>query len=225
MSIIVVGHEKGGTGKSSVAVSLAARIVGDGMKAVVLDTDQTATSIGWHAIRDHNKVQPLVPVLQQAQTPAPLVVELAARYEAVIVDVGARDYSKLRDLARICDLWIAPTTVGQGDLGSTIRLYEGVSGFHGLHKSGHIPFWVLFNRVSTQNAVEEVDARDFLESEAPGIKILKSVLKERKPWRDAGRLGLGISEMPGRECQRAVSEFDDFYNEALGVLKTRKGGK
>lgn len=216
MSIIITGHEKGGTGKSALATSFASKIIQGGASAVVVDTDATATAAGWNAIRENREISPAVPVIQQTMSPAPAVIEMASKYDAVVVDVGARDYTKLRDLARICDLWVAPTTVGQGDLTSTIRLYEALSGFHGLHKHGQIPFVVVFNRVSSSwNTTEEEDARSFLEEMCPGIVLLKAHIKERKAWRDAGRLGLGVSEMPGREASKAIDEFDSFYNEAL----------
>lgn len=216
MSVIITGHEKGGTGKSALATSFASKIIQGGASAVVVDTDATATAAGWNAIRESREISPVVPVIQQTMSPAPAVIEMASKYDAVIVDVGARDYAKLRDLARICDLWVAPTTVGQGDLTSTVRLYEALSGFHALHKHGHIPFVVVFNRVSSSwNTTEEEDARSFLEEMCPGIVLLKAHIKERKAWRDAGRLGLGISEMPSREAGKAIDEFDTFYDEAL----------
>lgn len=216
MSVIITGHEKGGTGKSALATSIAAKIVQTGATAVVVDTDATATSAGWNAIRESRNLGATVPVIQQTTLPAPAVIEMARKYDAVIVDVGARDYAKLRDLAKICDLWVAPTTVGQGDLTSTVRLYEAISEFHALHKNGKIPFVVVFNRVSSSwNTTEEEDARAFLESLCPGIVILRAHMKERKAWRDAGRLGLGITEMPGHDAGKAISEFNAFYSEAL----------
>ena len=216
MSVIVTGHEKGGTGKSVLATSFAAKVIQSGATAVVVDTDATATSAGWNAIRDSRNILPVVPVVQQLVNPAPAIIELATKYDAVVVDVGARDYAKLRDLARICDLWIAPTTVGQGDLTSTVRLFEAISEFHALHKNGKIPFVVVFNRVSsTWNSNEEVDAREFLEQMCEGIVILKSHIKERKAWRDAGRLGLGVSEMPSRDAAKSIEEFESVYDEAL----------
>lgn len=216
MTIIITGHEKGGTGKSALATSIAAKIIQSGYSAVLIDTDATATSAGWNAIRESRDGTPTVPVVQQTVSPAPAVVEMATRYDAVIVDVGARDYAKLGELARICDIWIAPTTVGQGDLTSTVRLWEALSQFHGLHKSGHIPFVVGFNRVtSTRNSTEEEDAKNFLLTLCPGIVILSNHLKDRKAWRDAGRLGLGITEMPARDAAKAIEEFNAFYEEAL----------
>lgn len=221
MTVIVIGHEKGGTGKSALASSIAAKIISAGASAVIVDTDATATTAGWNAIRESRSYQPNVPVVQQTLAPAPAVIELASKYDAVIVDVGARDYSKLRDLARICDLWVAPTTVGQGDLTSTVRLYEAISAFHGLHKNGKIPFVIAFNRVSSSwNTSEEEDARSFLEQLCPDITILQAHIKERKAWRDAGRLGVGVSEMPGRDGAKAIEEFNAFYDEALTHINT-----
>ena len=215
--IICLGHEKGGTGKSSLATSFAAKIASMGNSVMVLDTDSTATSVGWYAIREHNKTEPVIPVVQQLVEPARSTVSFASKYDAVVVDIGARDYEKLGDMARICDLWVAPITVGQGDLTSTIRFYEALTQYQHLHKKKRIPLVAAINRVtSAWNSSEVADATEFLREQCPGLIVLTTTLKERRAWRDAGRQGLGISEMPPRDAQKAIEEFDALFVEALG---------
>lgn len=216
MSIIVSGHIKGGTGKSTIATSFATKIVQSGASAVVVDVDETSTSATWFAIREGEGRTPSVPVVQQLKTPVPVIIELSKKYDAVIVDVGARDIDTLTPLARICDLWIAPLGIGQPDLSATIQLYEEFSRKHSQHKAQRIPLVSVFNKVpSSWNTNEEIDAREFLAEQCPELVILKSYIKDRKAWRDSGRLGLGITEMPAREALKAIEEFDAFFAEAL----------
>ena len=54
--IIIVGHEKGGVGKSQIAINLAAYLQNRLNKKVVLvDTDTQRTSSKWGAVRDENQ--------------------------------------------------------------------------------------------------------------------------------------------------------------------------
>lgn len=51
MNVLALVTQKGGTGKSSLAVSLAVAAVERGLKVVVLDTDPQGTATSWHARR------------------------------------------------------------------------------------------------------------------------------------------------------------------------------
>lgn len=216
MAIIVSGHTKGGTGKSTIATSMAAKVIQDGMTAMVIELDETGTSSSWHAIREANGYQPSVPVVQQLKSYLPVILDLSGKYDALIVDVGARDPESLTPLAKICDLWVAPVGVGQPDLTPTISLYDEFSSKHEHHKHGRIPLVMLFNKMpAAWNSAEELEAREYLAEQCPDLVVLKSSLKERKAWRDAGRLGLGITEMSHREGGKAAEEFTNFMLEAI----------
>ena len=214
--IIVVGHEKGGVGKSTLAINIASRIHTDEPSVVLVDTDTSASSSGWSTIREHLGVTPALTVVQRSASPGATVVDLAGRYDAVVCDMGAGDYQKLRDLTTICDLLIAPTQVGQTDLESTVRLWQACRKLDPAHKKGHVPMVVASNRAPVEwNNTEATDAREALQTACNGIVVLDAVLRDRKIWRDAGKQGRSIFEMPPRDSEKAVKEFDEMLQEAL----------
>lgn len=220
--IIVVGHEKGGVGKSMLAVNLAWRIRQEGASVMLVDTDSTGTASGWYAIRQAHGVEPQIPVIKAPDNPGPVIVDLAGKYDAVIIDVGARDYGKLGQLARVVDFWLAPTQVSQGDLDSTLGLHAAVRATDKFHKDGRVPFVVVLNRTpSGWNSTEEQDAREYLEELAPGIDILKTGLKDRKSWRDVGKTGKSLFELPRRDASKAVEEFEGAYQEIIERLEAQ----
>jgi chromosome partitioning protein len=230
MTIVVIGSEKGGTGKSTISNSFARRAMDEeGVSSVILvDTDSTSSSANWGAIRASLETEPLVQVVQIIDAPTRSIIELSEHYDVVIVDIGARDYSKLKDLARVADLWVAPTQVGQNDLNSTIRLYEAFQTSNQGHFRGHIPIGVLFNKVAQAwNSSEEKDAREFLLEQCPGMYVFSSAIKERKAWRDAGRIGSGITEMPASSTAKARDEFEAFFQEAMTFMQNtaKKGAR
>ena len=218
--IFVVGNEKGGTGKSSVAQNLAYRLQagskGKTLSVQLVDTDTTSTSSQWVDRRDHVGVEPKIELMRALRDPAPAIIKASDKYDAVVVDVGARSYDQFSDLARIADLWIAPVQVGQGDIDSAVSMFAALRRFDKQHKSGKVPLCFVFTRVPTNSvSMEEQDAREYLLQIAPDMPLLSSSLKERKVWRDAQRVGRSIFEMSKRDGEKACADFNVFLQEAL----------
>lgn len=224
--IIVCGNEKGGVGKSTTSWSLAWRLQAAGVNTILVDTDTTQSSSLWYRARSEAGVEPQVNVVAQTVNSAPIVIDLSTKYGAVVVDVGARDYDKLRDFAKIADLWIIPTQVGEDDLVSTRNLCVALKEADRHHKNGKVPLVILLTRTPvSHNSIEEVDAREALAESLPDVPVLKRSLRERKVWRDARRAGRSVYEMPKSEREKAVAEFEEVFTEALKFQASTGKGK
>ena len=219
MSVIVIGGEKGGVGKSTLAINVAAYLASK-FSVILVDTDTQRTAVKWDQLRTQFERPNNFTVVEKTVDPAPTIVQLASKYDVVIVDVGARDYARLSDLSRIADLWIAPTRVGQGDLESTLDLAEAFNQIHAKHKAKQIPLCMLVNCVpGAWNSSEGEDAVKVLADAVPTGTVLKSIIRERRVWRDAHRLGATIFEMPVKQSAKAQDEFAAVMKEALAVMK------
>ncbi|MBK8536321.1 MAG: AAA family ATPase [Candidatus Competibacteraceae bacterium] len=90
MSIILIGGEKGGTGKTTLAVNLAALRALQGRDVLLIDTDIQASASYWAQTRDEAGIQPRVACIQKfgkgLQTE---VRDLAKRYQDIVIDAGA----------------------------------------------------------------------------------------------------------------------------------------
>ncbi|UUZ66188.1 AAA family ATPase (plasmid) [Polaromonas sp. P1-6] len=193
--IFVVGHEKGGVGKSLIAVNLAAHLAKK-YSVVLVDTDTQMTASKWGELRTHFRHEHTFTIVDKAVDPTEHIRKLSENYDVVVVDVGAHDYSRLSELARIVDLWIAPTRVGQGDLESTLALADAFDKANHRHKRGKIPLVVTVNSVpGAWNTTEGADAVEALRQSLPGVPILQNTIRDRKVWRDAHRLGKSVFEM------------------------------
>lgn len=218
--LIIVGNEKGGTGKSSISQNLAFRLMqgshGKPLTVQLCDTDTTSTSSQWVDRRMSLEIKPDVQLMRALKDTAPALIKAADEYAAVVVDVGARSYSQFAELARIADLWIAPVQVGVGDLDSAFSMYSALRRFDKQHKSGKVPICFVFTRVPTNGSnTEEQEARDYLLEADGSMPLLSASLKERKVWRDAQRQGRSIFEMSKRDGEKACKDFNNFVKEAL----------
>ncbi len=96
--IILIGGEKGGTGKTTIATNLAAKRAMENRDVLLIDTDAQGSANYWAQSRDDSEAKPhRVACIQkfgkglQAE-----VQDLAKRYQDIIIDAGGRDSVELR---------------------------------------------------------------------------------------------------------------------------------
>lgn len=128
--IIVIGGEKGGTGKTTFATHLAFMRAVSGRKVVLVDSDPQKSASSFCATRLANGIFPEIPCQQLVaaiegkeakalQLNLGLIVntlsKLSDHYEDVIVDTGGRDSPELRAALSIADGVYMPLEPGQYD--------------------------------------------------------------------------------------------------------------
>ncbi len=94
--IILVGGEKGGTGKTTIATNLAVMRAAAGRDVVLIDTDPQGSASGWCYTRDEAGLAPRIASVQKfGKGLARELEDLSMRYQDIIVDAGGRDSVKL----------------------------------------------------------------------------------------------------------------------------------
>lgn len=221
MSIILCASIKGGVGKSTTAQGIAIKLAKAGVGTVIIDLDdETGSTMDWSAIRQSNGHEPSITVIQNSRNPVGTVLEMAKKFDAVIVDVGARDTGSIATFARICDLWVIPCGVTQKDLDATSKLLIGIKDQHALHPNGKIPMVAFFSRVPNRNTTELENAREYLRECFPDLLLLDETIKERRAYTEADELGLGVIEMTGRDVKKAVVETEKLVARLLKHMQS-----
>src|SRR3954449_11114177 len=94
--ILMVGGEKGGVGKTTLATHLAVARKAAGRTVVLVDADSQGTSSTWSDARKEKDV-PQVPCLSLRGGKVHVELrELAQHYEDVVVDTGGADSKEFR---------------------------------------------------------------------------------------------------------------------------------
>jgi len=208
--IILLGSQKGGCGKSTIAVNLCAELARTGADVVLVDADRQSTSSRWAQDRQSRKASP-VHCVQKYDNIRETLFDLDKRYEIVVVDAAGRDSRKLRTAMTAAHVLLVPFRPSQPDLDTLPALQEIITGAKDLNPGLKV-FGVL-TMAPTNPAVNEADeARAYL-SDFPEIQTLRSIIRDRKVYRDAMSEGLGVVDM-GNEKARA--EIQLLTKEIMG---------
>lgn len=216
--IVVIGGEKGGTGKSTIAVNLAAIAAGRGRDVLLIDTDTQPSSSMWAAIRDQDNVEPRVASIQKSgKGIAKQILDLADRYQEIIIDAGGRDSMELRYALGVAHKAYIPVRPGQFDTWTLSKMNHLVEESQAFNPS--LEAYLLISCASPNMLIQEAeDARRYIEEgEFEHLGLAKSVLRERIVYRKAIRDGLSVAEYAdpktGKKDERAIEEIMGFYGE------------
>lgn len=219
--IVLVGGEKGGTGKSTIAVNLAAMLAGRGRDVLLIDTDTQPSSSMWAAIRDQDGIQPRVPSIQKkGKGMAAQILDLANRYDEIIIDAGGRDSMELRYSLGVAHKAFIPVRPGQFDswtLQSVDKLVEEAQAFN-----PDLEAYLLISCASSNMLIQEAqETKQFVTDEGfEFLRLAEAVVRERIAYRKAIRDGLSVGEWvnpkTGRQDEKAIEEISNLYGEIYG---------
>ncbi len=215
MSIILIGCEKGGTGKTTIAVNLAVFRAKAGRDVLLLDTDQQGNASFWAQIRDENQVLPRIACVSKfGQGIRHEVKDLANRYDDIVIDAGGRDSVELRSAMVVTERLYIPSKPSQFDLWTLARMSQLVD--QALAINEHLKASIVISCASTNPLIAETsEAQDLIaDLENKKIGLAKTVVRDRIVYRKAARMGLGVAEFePGDP--KAISEMQTLYQEVF----------
>lgn len=211
--IIAICAEKGGVGKTTLAVNLAAQRTADGHDILLVDTDGQMSASFWAQKRDEYEIEPRVACIQKfGKGLLAEIRDLASRYEDILIDAGGRDSVELRTSLIAADRAFVPLQASQFDMWTLDRIDELVA--TSLVYNPHLQAHVVINRASTHPHVSEVDEVTHLLKEYEYLALAETTLYERIAWRKSIREGRSVSELI--PCDRkAATELHAFYTEVF----------
>lgn len=211
--IIVLGGEKGGTGKTILAVNLAAMRAMAGHTVALIDGDKQGSAAMWSLIRQENGTEPSVPAVRKSGPELRFeALELAQSFDDVVIDVGGRDSQELRAAMVVADRLVIPFRPSQFDVWSLDRMAELIEAGHASNPD--LQCLAVINLAHPHPGVSESEeARVFL-SNNQRMKLASAVVKDRIAYRRATRDGLAVVEMNPADA-KAAAEMHALYAEVF----------
>lgn len=210
--IILIGSNKGGSGKTTVACNLAVAFARDGKEVCIVDADKQGSSSNWVTEREAGNKEPAITVVQKYDNISKTLESLADKYEIVIVDVAGRNSREMITAAGVADILICPSQCSQLDLDTLGELQQQLVRIRDLNEGLRV---YIYQTMATTNVkVMERERADFEAylSEYPDLTALKSVGRYRKIYRDVFADGISVLEA---DNAAAAEEINSLYKEVF----------
>ena len=212
--IILIGGEKGGTGKTTLATNLAAMRALAGRDVLLIDTDPQGSANYWTQSRDDEQVTPRVACVQKFGKGLPAEVkDLEHRYQDIIIDAGGRDSVELRSAMVVTQKVYIPIQPSQFDIWTLNQMDELVETAKGFNPD--LQARVIISRSSTNPSVHESDDTGKLLADFPNLDLANVTIRDRIAYRKAAKDGLSVIELKPKD-PKAVEEMETLYQEVFG---------
>ena len=211
--IVLIGCEKGGTGKTTIATNLAALRALAGRDVLLVDTDPQGSAGFWTTSRAENDIKPRVACIQKfGKGLQGELQDLAGRYQDIIIDAGGRDSVELRSAMVVAHKAYVPIQASQFDIWTLAQMNDLIVTAQGFNPN--LCAWVVINRGSTNPFVTETAEAAEILGDFKHLGLASSVVRDRIAYRKAVRDGLSVVEMKPSDA-KASREMTEFYIEVF----------
>ena len=204
MKTLVILAQKGGSGKTTLAVHMAVCAARQKRRTALIDIDPQSSAFNWNESRDEGRKLDAAKT-EAGQIPALLQQAKAGGIDLAIIDTAPHSDSAAAIAAQYADLVLIPCRPARFDLdaiASTVQIATVAK------KSAT----VVINAAPRGKLAEE--ARAALERQ--GITVIDTVLHQRAAYSHAVIDGRSVHEY--EPDGKAAAEIDELYNHITRLL-------
>ena len=208
--IVAVLAEKGGTGKTMVATSLAGMLAGAGRRVLLIDADRQGSSEHWTSVRTATRLPHIECVPLYGAALPRYIRSRASAYDDVVIDVGAGDSDEMTAALSLSDRAVIPVRPTAADVW-TMTLMDGRVA-EARMDNPDLQAWALINQASTNPrhpAAEQT--RGVLIEGCTAMGVADPVLRDRVAFQRAFAEGRTVAEYNSRS-ERATEEITALFH-------------
>ena len=216
--ILAVAGQKGGAGKSTVAICIAAEAVARGRRVLLVDADPQATARTWGAVAaEAGQPSPTIVAMGATMHKPGQLSQAAESFDLVVIDCPGKLGDIQRSALLVADLALLPCGPSAADawaLSSSIELIHEAQTFRPALQAA-----VVITRKQGRTSLGQA-AREVL-AEA-GLPVLAAELGYRIAFQEALGAGRGVSSYAPKDP--AAAELRALYEELWPTPGARQKG-
>ena len=207
MKTVAILSQKGGTGKTTLALHLAVAAERSDVPVAIIDLDPQASATGWKDSRADES--PSVTSIQASRLPKALEVARGAGAGLVIIDSAPHSEDAAVAAAEAADLILIPCRAGILDLraiATTARIVK-ITGK---------PAYVILNTAPPRASSLIADAREAVKQH--GLDVAPVVIHQRSAYAHALTAGLTAEEYePNGKAAEEITALFKWLHNLLGL--------
>lgn len=212
MNVIAFVTQKGGTGKSSLAVSLAVAAEEQGIKTSIIDLDPQGTAKNWYE-RRQSEGGPEVNTLSANQLEAAMPLLKKQGVQLVIIDTPGVDTPAATAAIQVATLCLIPARPSIADIEAAAPTVRSIA------RLGK-PFSYVLNQCPPGRSIRTNDAFRVLQLSGA---VASTPLAMRADHMDALAMGQGVTERDTNS--KAAAEMRELLQRALIRMEGKKHGQ
>ena len=212
--ILMVGGEKGGVGKTTLATHMVVERKREGRGVVLVDADSQGTSSIWSDARKEKGATPVPCMSLRGGKVHVELKELASHYDDVVVDTGGADSQEFRSALLAADTLLMPLRPGSFDFWTLMKMQDVVSMADTYNET--LKAAICLSQVPPTARDRARKEAAIILDEMPRFTLLQTLIVFRAAFNHCAGEGLTVGEMPHRD-PKACTEIAYLHRELFGA--------